>query len=302
MHINFDLNDLVAFRALADLGSFRKAADAVHLSQPAYSRRIEKLERALGVRLIERTTRRVALTAAGREFERKVRVLLDDLDNALLGIRGDPGTRGDRVTLACIPSAMQYYASEVLRRYRESHPRVQVIVLDTKANEVLQAVSQGEADFGLTFLDANEGDVEFTPLVDERFVLACRRDHPLAGARQVRWAQLGDWAFIAVARTSGNRLIIDRALAGTAVRPQVAYEVQTGTTALSLVEAGLGVSAMPEMAIAGREHPVLVGVPLVEPEISRTLGLIHRRGRALSASAQHLFELFRQVSGPRSRA
>jgi DNA-binding transcriptional LysR family regulator len=299
MSIHFDLNDLVAFRALADLGSFRKAADSVHLSQPAYSRRIDKLERALGVRLIERTTRRVTLTAAGREFERKVRVLLDDLDNALLGIRGDPGTRGDRVTMACVPSAVQHYVTEVLQRYAESHPRVQVILLDTKANEVLQAVSQGEADFGLTFLDGNDGDVEFAPLFEDRFVLACRHDHPLARARRVKWAQLAQWAFIAVARTSGNRLIVDRALAGTEVRPKVAYEVQTGTTALDLVEAGLGVAAMPRMAISGPEHARLVGVPLVEPKITRTVGLIRRRGRALSASAQHLYALFQQAARQR---
>jgi len=147
MSIHFDLNDLVAFRALADLGSFRKAADAVHLSQPAYSRRIDKLERALGVRLIERTTRRVTLTAAGREFERKVRVLLDDLDNALLGIRGDPGTRGDRVTLACVPSSVHHFVSKVLRRYGETHPRVQVIVLDAKANEVRERLEAGKVRY-----------------------------------------------------------------------------------------------------------------------------------------------------------
>jgi len=293
MNIHFDLNDLVAFRALADLGSFRKAATSVHLSQPAYSRRIEKLERALGVRLIERTTRRVTLTAAGREFDRKMRVLLDDLDNALLGIRGDPGTRGDRVTLACVSSHVYYCASEVLSQYRESHPRVQVILVDAKSNEVLQSVLQGEADFGLTFQETLQDDVEFTPLVAERFVVACRRDHPLARKRRVRWSDLAEYAYIAVARTSGNRLIIDRSLAGTDVRLRIAYEVQTGATALRLVEAGLGVAAVPEMAMAGQAYASLVGVPLVEPEISRMTGLIRRRGRALSASAQHLFDLFK---------
>lgn len=293
MHLNFDLNDLIAFRALAELGSFRKAAEAIHLSQPAYSRRIEKLENAIGVRLIERTTRRVTLTAAGREFERKVRALLDDLDNALLGIRDDPGTRGDRLTLACVPSVVRY-VSDVLRKYRHTHPRVQVTLCDAKSNEVLQAVTQNDAEFGLTFLDAYEGDIEFTPLLQEHFVLVCRQDHPLARERRVTWAQLDGHAFIALARTSGNRLMIDRELASTAVRPRVAYEVQTGTTALALVSAGLGVAAMPEMAVSGNKH-ALVSIPLAEPEVTRTVGLIQRRGRALSASAQQLFELFRQM-------
>ena len=88
MAINFDLNDLLAFRAVADLSNFRRAAESIHISQPAFSRRIDKLEQALGVRLLERTTRRVSLTAVGRDFARKVEQLLDDLDNTLLGVRG----------------------------------------------------------------------------------------------------------------------------------------------------------------------------------------------------------------------
>lgn len=292
MSLPFDLDDLVAFRTLADLGSFRKAAAAVHLSQPAYSRRIDKLERALGVRLVERTTRRVALTAAGREFERKMRVLLDDLDNALLAIRGDPATRGERVTLACVPSAVPRLVTPVLRRYRQSHPRVQVILLDAKSNEVREAVSQADADFGLSFADQHDGNVEFTPLFDEPFVLACRVDHELAARPAVDWSELGSYGFIALARTSGNRLVLDRALAAGPARPRVAYEVQTGATALALVEAGLGVAAMPQSALL--DHAQLVGVPLRNPEVSRGVGLMRRRGSALSASAAQLYALFQQ--------
>ena len=88
MAINFDLNDLQAFRAVAEIGNFRKAAETIHLSQPAFSRRIDKLEQALGVRLLDRTTRSVNLTAIGRDFDRKVQLLLDELDSTLLGIRG----------------------------------------------------------------------------------------------------------------------------------------------------------------------------------------------------------------------
>ncbi|HEX7911319.1 MAG TPA: LysR family transcriptional regulator, partial [Paraburkholderia sp.] len=85
MGVNFDLNDLQAFRAVVELGSFRKAAEAVNISQPALSRRIEKLEAALGVRLFERTTRSVTLTTVGRVFAPSAEQLLDDLDVALLG-------------------------------------------------------------------------------------------------------------------------------------------------------------------------------------------------------------------------
>lgn len=301
MAINFDLNDLLAFRAVAELSNFSKAAESVHLSQPAFSRRIDKLEQALGVRLLERTTRRVTLTAVGRDFERKVRQLLDELDATLLGIRGVAARHGGEVTVACVPSTVYYYLSEVIRRYHERAPRVRVKVLDAGANEVLAAVARGEADFGLNFIGAQEGELEFRPLVEERFVAACRRDHPLARLRRVSWAQLAEHDFISVGRASGNRVLLDQALAGIAGRPQAIYETQHVTTALGLVEAGLGVAAVPSMAMPGPDHPLLVSLPLVDPVVTRKVGLIRRRGRSLSPAAQQLYELFEGVK-PRRRA
>src|SRR5690242_9469052 len=137
MALNFDLNDLLAFRAVAELGNFRRAAETVHLSQPAFSRRIDKLEQALGVRLLERTTRRVTLTAVGRDFERKTRELLDELDATLLSVRGVAATRMGEIAVACVPSAVYYYLPEVIRRYHAVAPKVRVKVLDASANEVL---------------------------------------------------------------------------------------------------------------------------------------------------------------------
>jgi len=299
--LNFDLNDLLAFRAVAELANFRKAAESVHLSQPAFSRRIDKLEQALGVRLLERTTRRVELTTVGREFERRVRHLLDELDNTLLGIRGVAATRMGEVTVACVPSTVNYYLSQVIRRYHEDSPKVRVKVLDAGANEALAAVARGEADFGINFMGSQEGDLDFTPLIEERFVAACRRDHPMAKMRRVTWSQLSEYDYIAVSRTSGNRLLLDQALVGVPGLPQSIYETQHVTTMLGLVEAGLGVAAVPSMAMPGADHPLLVQVPLVEPVVTRKIGLIRRRGRSLSPAAQQLFDLFREVKGRRRR-
>ena len=299
MAINFDLNDLLSFRAVAELSNFRKAAESVHLSQPAFSRRIDKLEQALGVRLLERTTRRVTLTAVGRDFERKVRDLLDELDETLLGIRGVAATRMGEVTVACVPSTVYYYLSEVIRRYHERCPKVRVRVIDAAANEVLAAVARGEADFGVNFIGAQEGELEFRPFLEERFVAACRRDHPLAKQRRVTWAQLGEHDYISVARSSGNRVLLDQALAGLPNRPQAIYETRHVTTMLGLVEAGLGVAAVPSMAMPGPDHPLLVSLPLVDPVVTRKVGLLRRRGRSLSPAAQQLYALFGEVKGRR---
>jgi DNA-binding transcriptional LysR family regulator len=301
MAINFDLNDLLAFRAVAELSNFRRAAEAVHISQPAFSRRIEKLEQALGVKLLDRTTRRVSLTAVGRDFSRKVQQLLDELDTTLLGIRGLAATRLGEVTIACVPSTVYYFVSEVIRRYRESYPKVRVKVFDASANAVLDAVARSEADFGLNFIGSQEPDIEFRPLLEERFVAACRRDHPLARRRRVTWADLAGTDFIAVSKTSGNRLLLDQALGGVPGRPQSVVEAEHVTTLLGLVEAGLGVAAVPSLALPGKDHPLIVGVPLDQPVVTRRVGLIRRKGRSLSPAAQPLYDSFVQMKQPRRR-
>jgi DNA-binding transcriptional LysR family regulator len=273
MAINFDLNDLQAFRAVAELSSFRKAAEAIHISQPAFSRRIEKLEEALGVRLLDRTTRRVNLTVAA--------------------------TRMGEVTIACVPSTVYYYLSQVISRYHERYPKIRVKVFDASANEVLSAVARSEADFGLNFIGAQETDIEFKPLLEERFVAACRRDHPLAKKKRVSWTELAQYDYISVSKASGNRLLLDQALAGVSGRPQAIYEAQHVTTMIGLVEAGLGVAAVPSMAMPASDHPLLVSVPLVDPVVTRKVGLIRRKGRSLSPAAQQLYEFFAQMKSGR---
>jgi DNA-binding transcriptional LysR family regulator len=180
MAIRFDLGDLQAFAAVAELGNFRKAAELVHISQPAFSRRIDKLEVALGVKLLDRNTRKVELTAVGREFARKTRQLLDDLDGTLLGIQEIAATRMGEVTVACVPSAAFYFLPQVVKQYHTQFPNIRVKIQDAGANEVLASVARGEADFGLNFIGSAEADLEFQTVLEEPFVAACRRDHVLA--------------------------------------------------------------------------------------------------------------------------
>lgn len=291
MAMNFDLNDLLAFRAVAELGSFRKAAESVHISQPAFSRRIEKLEEALGVRLMDRTTRRVSLTTVGRDFDRQLRQILDALDTTLLGIRGVAATKMGEVTVACVPSAVNYFLTGVIALYHQRYPKIRVKIIDDSANEVLLAVARGEADFGVNFVGSQENDVEFESLLEEYFVAACRRDHPLARQSQVSWADLAPYDYISVAKSSGNRLLLDQASAGLPGQLQRMYETQHGTTAIGLVEAGLGVAVVPAMAMPMGDHPLLVSVPLVDPVVKRKVGLIKRRSVKLSPAAQQLYDL-----------
>ncbi len=301
MAASFDLDDLHAFRAVAEMGNFRKAAESVHISQPAFSRRIGKLEKALGVQLLERTTRRVSFTTVGREFAVTVQQILNELDGALLGIRGVSDTRMGEVTIACVPSTVYYFVSQSIRRYHERYPKVCVKVFDASANEVLASVARGEVDFGLNFIGNQEPDIDFRLLLEDHFVAACRRDHPLARKRKVAWTDLAQYDNIGMAKTSGNRLLLDLALSGLVGRPKAIYEAQHVTTMVGMVEAGLGVAAVPSLAMPPADHPFLASVALVEPIVTRKIGLIRRKGHTLSPAAQQLYAFFVEMKAKRQR-
>lgn len=292
-----DLDDLRGFVAVTELGSFHAAADALHLSQPALTRRLQKLEASLGVQLIDRDTRQLRLSSVGRDFFFKARRVLDDLDAAVLGIRelGDRAT--GEITIGAVPTATYYFLPKVIEAFNTQYPRIRVRVLDLSANDVLEAVKRGQAEFGLNLLGVQEADLEFEPLLRDPFRLVCRKDHPLAELTEVRWEDVAPHRFITVGRLSGNRLILDAALADLKVRPRWFYEVQHLITSLGLVEAGLGVAAVPQMAVPTGQHPILAVRPLVEPTVTRMMGIIRRHGATLSPAAQQFHQLLKQRWG-----
>ena len=283
--MNFDLADLRAFVTVADLASFKSASQALHLSQPAMSRRVVKLEEALGFRLLERTTRRVELSALGRAFLPRARHVLGELDTALIGMTELSNRIRGLVTIACIPSAVGNFVADVVKTFHREFPGVRLRLLDQPAPDILLSVARAEADFGISYLGAHEPDLEFEPLVTEPFVLACRRDHPLARRRRIRWAELLEHECLGLAPGSGNRLLIDQGLAQAGTKSGWVCEVQHVPALLDLIEAGFGIGAVPRFALTSRAGTTLSAVPLVDPVIARSVGIVRRRGRPLGGAA-----------------
>ena len=288
-----DIGDIRGFVAVAELGSFREASLFLNLSQPALSRRIQKLESALGVSLFKRTTRRVELTQLGREFLPRMRRLIDELDAAFLGVREIAERRSGQVTLACIPSAAYYFLPEAIRAFNARFPQIRIRIVDEVASAILQSVLAGEADLGICVVTGEEAEIACDMLMTDPFILACRAEHPLAEQTEVAWSDLLPHRFITVGRLTANRLLLDLGLAGVERRPRWFYEVQRVATAIGLVEAGLGVAALPRLALPRGPHPSLVVRPLVKPILGRTIGIIRRRGATLPPSAQELYAMLK---------
>ncbi len=288
MRINTEIGELQAFIAVAEKSSFRAAAESLFISQPALSRRIDKLERDLNHRLLERTTRRVSLTDAGRQFLQHAQVVIDELAMAYSGLESRAIARAGKVTVACVPSVANHLLPSVLKAFAKTNPAVRVKVIDENAQTVLDSVRDGQSDFGLSFLGSQEAELEFTALRSERYVVVVPKNHALARRKTVTWRLLEREPLVSVSSTSGNRLLIDSAFAKTERRPTVQYEINHITGAINLVAAGLGIAIIPSLALDAQLHPGLTGVPLVDPAISRTLGLILRKGDRLQGVAQVL--------------
>ncbi|MGJ7917822.1 LysR family transcriptional regulator [Massilia sp. LXY-6] len=294
--IDLEFGDLQAFVAVAECLSFRAAAAQLFISQPALSRRIDKIEGVLKVRLLERNSRRVAVTEAGRQFLEHAQASIAEMQVALGTISAAAAQRNAVVTVACVPSVSNYVLPRALQSFSEQFPAVRLRVLDESGAQVLQSVVRSEADFGVNFIGVQDAELDFKPVYTERYVLAVQRSHPLARRESVTWRDLCGTRLISVSLRSSNRILLDNALAELEERPAVFCEVNHVTAALALADAGLGLTAVPALAYSKLRYPSLVTVPLVEPEVRRTLGLITRKGAALSGPAQALYAMLENVA------
>jgi DNA-binding transcriptional LysR family regulator len=205
MRINFELLDIRAFLAVLEFNGFHKAARVLNMSQPALSRRIQSLEAAIGTPLLERSSRSLGPTAAGRSFAPLAHRLLEEFEDSTLGLAGVSERHLGQITLACVPTAAFYFLPRTIERFNAQFPGARFRVLDLSANDCLESVRRGEAEFGINFVGSSDPELTFTPLMDDPYVLACRRDHRLASKRQVAWKDLQNEMLIGVSRASGNR-------------------------------------------------------------------------------------------------
>ena len=299
MRINFDLDDLEAFLAVMDLGSFHGASQRLNLSQPAVSRRIQKLEHALGSNLFERTTRSVVPTLAAKRLQARAEALMDDASDIERTMRDESVAfahqRQAIVTIASVPSVLSRVIPGALKLLSETGEVPRIRFLDTSANETTTLVSSGEADFGLCSLNVSEPNVDFETLFQDRIVLALGSDHPLTAEPTVHLEHLVDEPLILPARGTGNRLLIDETLAQSNLPLRWTFEVNRTSTALDLVAEGVGLAFLPESALRGAGPKKVVWRPVQNLVIHRPIGIVTRRGKIQNQSVTALRQSIMRV-------
>jgi DNA-binding transcriptional LysR family regulator len=289
--MRFDLLGLAAFLSVAERGSFHRAAAHLGITQTALSHRIKKFEEQVCAKLFTRTTRQVALTPAGLALLPKARHLLDEARSLFDGLGAQAAGRQERLAIGCLASAAIHLLPGAVAEFRKLHPATAIRIYDNAANEIAELVQRGEAEFGITILGAGRWDLDARPIVKEPFVLICPADHAFAQRRAVNWSELEGTPLIRVSPQTGNRLLIDDALGPRAETMSWRYEVQHVASAVALVAAGAGLTALPRLALDFTGKPGLAAVALRKPGIFRTLGAVTRRGVPLSGPAETLLRL-----------
>lgn len=299
--MKLDTLGLEAFLAIAEAGRFQKAADTLHITQTALTRRLQNFEALLGVKLVERTTRSVALTRVGLDFLPRARRLLSDLSNALIEIHNTGRAQRGDVVIACVPTVGVQYLPRVIQAYSARYPENRIKILDHASSGVADAVLRRDAEFGINISGPHHPDLVSVPLLEDRFVLICRDDHALARRKSVPWKQLSTLPLIFAGEVSGNRPLLDTALGARNVTLRSDYEVQRSSTAVGLVAEGIAAAVVPSLAIQNGSYPRIKVVMLTEPVVSRSLVLVSRKTSHLSPAAQALYDMIRKrASSPKN--
>jgi len=302
MEINVSARDIRAFLAVANTLSFSQAARDMHLSQSALSTLVLRLEDAFGTRLFDRTTRTVALTAAGEVLASHADQLLSDLERTVIAVRDVATVRRGRVTLAAMPSLAARIIPRLFRTFGERYPDIRLSVIDTLSEPAFELVREGRVDFALTAANPAYTDLGYVPLTTDSFVLLAARSHPLGRGRgNLRFTDTLSSPHISMSRHTSVRQYVEAAALQNGFGFHPAYEVDHLATIGAMVMEELGVAALPAMAADVISGEGIVRRPLVDPVIRRSIGLVMRREGSLSPAAEAMLSLLKhQIRNPAS--
>lgn len=307
--MNPTLRQMRAFAALAKTGNFTLAAQTMHLTQSALSGLIKELEQTLGIRLFDRSTRRIALTDMGRELHPLFSQMIDDLDGALANIADHAQLRKGIVRIAAPQLMACTLLPEAIAAWCRLHPDVRVSLVDAPVEDVTTQVLSGQVDIGIgpeRLIGNGHGhgrgrtlQLETRLLMEMPFEAVVPAGHPLAGRERVGWADLAAWPFISLRGQFTELLLADMGASLREVSLTPAHEVTFMTTALAMVAAGLGVTVcMPYAAPLVRQHGLHM-LALGEPVLSRRFFISMREQRALSPAAEAFIGFLVEFVGAR---
>lgn len=244
-----EVHQLRYFRAVAQCGSFTRAAKREHVSQPSLSHQILKLEDELKAKLFHRTGKAIKLTPAGEGFLPVAESILQQLADAQSRIREICGVEGGRVRIGVIPTVAPFFMPNILSAFYRQHPLVEVSVIEESSNFLMQSLRERNIDLAVT-PNTDEGKgLSFTELLQERLFAAVSDGHPLSKQRKITLDQLAGEHFLSLKDGHCFKNDVAAMFHRAHVEQRITFESGCFLTILNMVSAGIGISVVPEMAV-----------------------------------------------------
>jgi LysR family hydrogen peroxide-inducible transcriptional activator len=292
-----NLRDLRYLVALADERHFGKAAERCYVSQPTLSAQIRKLEEYLGVPLVERQPKRVALTDTGEKIVQRARLLLQEADAIVELAKSDRDPLAGHLKLALIPTVGPYLLPHVVGRLRRELPRLKLMLYEYQTGPLLERLRAGEIDVGILALPVDLDGLDSAELYDEPFALAVPASHPLADQERIRVEDLRGETLLLL---EDGHCLRDQALevcGRVRVNEPQDYRATSLETLRQMVAAGHGITLLPELAA---ETPVgtargLRVKPFARPAPGRTVGAVWRKSTTRTPAIQAIVAAVRHA-------
>ena len=292
--MTMDIDEIRAFVSIVQLGGFTRAADRLHRSQPAVSRRIGLLEQELATPLLERVRGGVTLTEAGRAFLPFAEAILAAVEDGRQAVRATLSDRAGAVSLALVGTLADSRIVEVLRKFAQRAKAVDLDLRTATSHEVSELVRRGEVTLGLRYFDDDRADLSARRVGEERLVVICSPEHAGAG-RRLKPAQLRDERWVAFPATGGRESlgkILERHLITVGLDEARITVIDSLTAQKLMVEAGFGIALVPASSVRDElKLGTLKALDVAGLRASVPVVLVHRRKGYLSPAARALIAL-----------
>lgn len=291
MNLTFRQFEILA--AAADGPTFSAAAKRLGISQPSLSESIRRIERETGLNLFERTTRSLKITRDGRELAGIAREIMKDFRRALERVRAGGGQ--GKIAIAALPSIACAALPRALQQFGKKFPGIEVALHDVQHERAMAMLRDRIVDIAVTIKPSRTEGLTFEGIAADTAHLVCRCDHPLACKKEVGWHELAGYPFIGITAISSVRRLTDAGFVHSEVSVEPRIEVEQVPCAVALVEAGLGITALPSLTFAMFKGRKLATRPLKDPVLRRNVGFVTLNLRHLPAFVEPLKAGIRQI-------
>jgi DNA-binding transcriptional LysR family regulator len=292
--MNVTLQQLRAFVAVARFESFTRAAQLLHITQPALTVRVRQLEEALELKLFDRTTRQVRLTATGKEIAPVLRSLLGELDAVVKRSKDIASKKTGTVRMACLPSVAASILPIAIAKFRKAYPDVNFVLKDEVGQRIVRDVRQEVVEFGITDVDVDSPDLTSTILVEDSMHVFYPSSHPIDSADVINVQELAKYPLILMNPESNARTMVDMAFAAKRLTPDANCEVIYMSTAIGMVRAGLGITILPSTAVEPRAMLDVRSRPIGGPDFIRRIAVVTKSDHSLSPAAHNFVDLLKK--------